>query len=177
MNNVARIIRTLVIHCAYTPPSMDIGAKEIHQWHTWPRKLGRYAEDGYMFEGRHYEHVDDLPEDVRNQEGNGWTSIGYHYVIRRNGDIENGRAPHVPGAHVAGHNAHSLGICMVGGKAEHGGDECNFTVQQWRALEKLVKRLMKLYGDKLAVKGHNDLNPNKACPTFNAFHWWSNYGK
>lgn len=45
----------------------------------------------------------------------GFRSIGYHYVIRRNGAIETGRALSRAGAHVQGHNAHSIGICMAGG--------------------------------------------------------------
>lgn len=176
MNTVVRILKTVIVHCSATPPSMDVGVKEIRQWHTWPRKLREAG--GYMFEGKHYEHVDDMPEEVRSQEGNGWTDVGYHFVIRRNGDVENGRDVMTPGAHVAGKNAHSIGVCLVGGTEERNvrKAECNFTVQQWRALEKLVKTLQHRYGP-LEVQGHNHYDSGKACPTFNAHHWWHAYGK
>ena len=46
----------------------------------------------------------------------GWKlGIGYHYVIRRNGEIEEGRPEWLTGAHCQHHNAHSIGICYEGG--------------------------------------------------------------
>src|SRR5690606_114532 len=45
----------------------------------------------------------------------GWSKIGYHFVIRRNGVIEKGRDISEVGAHVEGYNKNSIGICMVGG--------------------------------------------------------------
>jgi len=45
----------------------------------------------------------------------GWREIGYHYVIRRTGVIEEGDRHWTEyGAHVQGHNIDSLGVCMVG---------------------------------------------------------------
>ena len=32
----------------------------------------------------------------------GWTDVGYHYVIRRNGTVERGRHPAAIGSHVKG---------------------------------------------------------------------------
>lgn len=56
-------------------------------------------------------------EEIRkwHVEGNSWTDIGYHYVIRRDGTIEDGRPIERPGAHVKGHNSNSIGIAWVGG--------------------------------------------------------------
>jgi len=48
-------------------------------------------------------------------KGNGWRDIGYHFVVYRNGDVMPGRPIAQPGAHCAGHNAHSIGVCYVGG--------------------------------------------------------------
>ena len=46
----------------------------------------------------------------------GWKlGIGYHYVIRRNGEIEPGSPEYMVGAHCRNHNAHSIGICYEGG--------------------------------------------------------------
>lgn len=48
-------------------------------------------------------------------KGNGWKDIGYHFVIHLDGTIELGRPIAEVGAHCAGHNAESIGICYVGG--------------------------------------------------------------
>jgi N-acetyl-anhydromuramyl-L-alanine amidase AmpD len=101
-------------------------------------------------------------------EERGWKDIGYHYVIRRDGTVEKGRADNVPGAHVAGHNTGSLGICLVGGKLR-----VNFTHQQWAALEKLVRGLLFTHKE-AEIFGHNDLDKSKPCPMFNVKAWWYN---
>jgi N-acetyl-anhydromuramyl-L-alanine amidase AmpD len=136
----------IVIHCAATKPSMDIGAAEIRKWHTDP---------------------------PRN-----WDDIGYHYVIRRSGTIEKpmlevGRYLEIPGAHVANHNHESIGICLVGGMAEDGSPENNFTNDQMMVLHDLIKVCMIMYPD-AEVVGHCDLDPeNKAdCPGFDVRQWF-----
>lgn len=102
----------------------------------------------------------------------GWRDIGYHYVIRRDGIVEPGRAPDAIGSHVQGHNADSVGICMVGGiddKTWKPAD--NFTPAQWRSLRTLVERLTKAYPT-AKVLGHRDFpGVKKACPSFAAKVW------
>ena len=121
-------------------------------------------------------HCSDTPpgmdigvEEIRrwHVDENGWADIGYHHVIRRSGQIEPGRPVDKAGAHAAGHNATSIGICLVGGK--HGS---NFTRQQMRTLDDLVQSLTALYPD-AAVCGHNDLTSAKSCPQFNVRAWWN----
>lgn len=132
-------VRYIVIHCAATKPSMDIGAAEIDQWH-------------------------------RRQ---GWNEIGYHRVIRRDGRIEHGRPFTVPGAHVRGHNGHSVGICLVGGVKESDGKtpENNFTEEQFITLRVLVRQV-KLMFPKAEVVGHRNLDPKKACPSFDVVDYF-----
>lgn len=74
----------------------------------------------------------------------GWADIGYHYVIRRNGVLEVGRDESTVGAHAVGHNARSIGICLVGGIDEQGHAENNFTPAQFAALRRLLVRLAAL---------------------------------
>ncbi|MBQ0048079.1 MAG: N-acetylmuramoyl-L-alanine amidase [Prevotellaceae bacterium] len=50
----------------------------------------------------------------------GWSGIGYHFVIRLDGTVEPGRPIDKAGAHCSGHNANSLGICYIGGIAPDG---------------------------------------------------------
>lgn len=106
--------------------------------------------------------------DVRrwHVEGNGWSDIGYHYFIRRDGTVEKGRPDGRQGAHVAGHNAGTLGVCMAGG---FGGD-CNYTAAQWDAAAGLVRSLIVQHPD-AKVTGHRDLDSGKQCPCFDAEAW------
>jgi len=103
----------------------------------------------------------------------GWACIGYHYVIKRDGTIEQGRDEKVIGAHVENWNASSLGICMVGGvnaddvkKAEN-----NFTPEQFVSLKKLLIDLKVRY-PKAKIQGHKDFpKVAKACPSFDVAAW------
>ena len=103
--------------------------------------------------------------------GNGWHDIGYHGVIRRDGRLESGRNMAVPGAHCYGHNAASIGICLVGGLGEDGTTaEANFTPEQWESLARLVRDLTRKFPD-AGVHGHNEFAA-KACPCFAVGAWW-----
>lgn len=109
--------------------------------------------------------------------------IGYHFVIRRDGTIEEGRDVELMGAHVRGYNANSIGICMMGGKdvnPEWGNYvteqefveqelvwEFNYTFRQIVALTGLVGRLMEEWPDITDVCGHRDFpGVTKRCPGF-----------
>lgn len=131
-----RTIDRIIIHCAATPPSLDIGAAEIDQWHR----------------------------------EKGWDGIGYHYVIRRNGEVEPGRPVSRAGAHTKGHNATTIGVCLVGGVNGKGEAEANFTPAQWAALRAVVLTLHHAFG--AGVHGHREYAA-KACPSFDVGPWWS----
>lgn len=113
-----------------------------------------------------YANMDTTAADIdRWHKERGWEKIGYHYVIRRSGKVEPGRDLFQMGAHCYGHNEHSVGICLVGGKGEDGGPEDNFTPEQKAAARKLVRDL-KFDWPILSVVGHNHYNKAKACPCF-----------
>ena len=107
-----------------------------------------------------YIHVDE----------NGWSDVGYHYVIgngkshgqwaaARDGEIQIGRTTNWQGAQVRGFNKHAIGICLIG----------NFmvgypTIKQQEALVRLLAELCFMY--KLESKdifGHKDVG-NSDCP-------------
>jgi len=104
----------------------------------------------------------------------GWSGIGYHFVIRRNGVVEKGRDLERAGAHVAGFNSRSIGISLAGGVASNGQTPVdNFTDAQMEAARDLVLDLMANHGigvDK--VLGHKEViaqithGSPKACPVF-----------
>jgi hypothetical protein len=116
----------------------------------------------------------------------GWSDVGYHYVVMLDGKVELGRDVDIVGAHVAGHNSYSIGIAYVGGlenkplpynklKAKD-----TRTDQQKAALLSLLLELRKLYPN-ARISGHRDFSPDKngdgiispcewikACPSFDA---------
>ena len=96
---------------------------------------------------------------------NGWNDTGYHYFIRLDGTIEDGRPIEKAGAHTKGHNGDSIGICYAGGVAENGTPLDTRTPKQKNALRALVE-LIKESEPHATVHGHNEFS-NKACPSFN----------
>ncbi|MEZ9340270.1 N-acetylmuramoyl-L-alanine amidase [Vibrio splendidus] len=107
----------------------------------------------------------DVAEIRRWHKKKGWRDVGYHFVIRRSGDVELGRPLSQTGAHVKGHNKGNIGVCMVGGCNTELQPEDNFTLAQRKALFGLVAALQEqfLISDE-NVKGHKDWGVNKACP-------------
>src|SRR6056300_301886 len=98
----------------------------------------------------------------------GWSDIGYHYYITRDGKIHNGRDLSIVGAHVSGYNKNSIGICYEGGINEKGDPEDNRTDEQKKSLLKVVK-ILKFVFKNAVVQGHRDFpNVKKACPSFDA---------
>lgn len=103
----------------------------------------------------------------RWHKAQGWKSIGYHFVVRRDGTVETGRALEEIGAHCQSHNRHSVGICYEGGLDEDGKPADTRTPAQRLALRQLLEQLHELFPKALIV-GHHDLDPMKVCPCFDA---------
>lgn len=93
--------------------------------------------------------------------GNGWSDIGYHYVVRRNGEIEKGRPDRLPGAHARGANRDSIGVVWVGTN--------QIDPNQEKALLSLIHYLMGKYNVKIEnVLGHREaVKTDKTCPNLN----------
>ena len=156
-----RFIDKAIIHCADTYHNMDIGAADIRDWHMWPKDL----KDGKVkYRRRIYNSREELPSDVRFKRGRGWTDIGYHYVIRRDGTLELGRPLRIMGAHCAGENRTSNGICFAGGRAGKGAPADNFTQEQMDAGLKLLQEIKSQFPE-IEFYPHNAFS-NKACPVF-----------
>ncbi len=127
-----RKIERIIIHCSDTPSTMDIGVEEINEWHS--------KKPGYM------------------PSSNG-LYCGYHWIIRRNGELESGRLESDTGAHAVGYNHNSIGICLVG--------RGEYTTEQWENLYWLIAQKIYQYGvDTKQVIGHCEVNQNKSCPMF-----------
>lgn len=105
----------------------------------------------------------------------GWLRIGYHWVIRRNGNLEAGRDESQAGAHTIGFNNKSIGICIVGGirDTDSMAPEDNFTDEQWETLKDLLSRLQAIYPTAKII-GHRDVDKDRACPCFEVKDWVAN---
>lgn len=134
-----RELREIIVHCAATRPDWMQGAgvqRKTKEITDW--------------------HV----------KGNGWSDIGYHFVIDRDGATAKGRPLSRAGAHVKGRNANSIGICLIGGHGSTENDNFfdHFTKEQDAALRQLISSLVAEHGA-MAVYGHNQFAA-KACPAF-----------
>ena len=97
----------------------------------------------------------------------GFSDIGYHYVIYRDGSIHIGRDESIIGAHCTGHNTNSIGVCYIGGCAFDGKTPKDTrTIEQKQSLVKLLKELKTKY-PQASIHGHRDFS-SKACPSFDA---------
>ena len=100
--------------------------------------------------------------------GQGWAGCGYHFVIRKNGDIERGRPEWAIGSHAYGHNNHTLGIHLSGDfNAAYPTDK------QTEACAMLIAHLCETYNipiDRQHIVGHGELDPSVTtvgCPGVN----------
>lgn len=87
----------------------------------------------------------------------GFSGIGYHFLVRKDGTIERGRAENLVGAHAAGNNSNSIGICFEG----------NFEIEtmgeaQKNAGKELIAYLCNKYGIDVVIR-HKDV-ASTACP-------------
>ena len=139
-----RKIDTIITHCTATRPNWWSGKtsqEKVNEVRRW--------------------HVEDR----------GFSAIGYHYLIDRDGTVTEGRPLERTGAHAKGHNTGSVGIALFGG---HGGNvadhfEDNCTEDQDRALRELIDTLKADHPITKTI-GHNEV-ANKACPTFVVRDW------
>ena len=88
---------------------------------------------------------------------NGWSGIGYHYFIRKDGSIYRGRPDGAIGAHCQGSNTGSLGICFEGNYMKE-----TIPTAQYNAGIDLIKYLRGKYGN-LTIYGHKELLATE-CP-------------
>lgn len=115
-------------------------------------------------EGRSLDFESCREDHIRHR---GFRDIGYHFYITRDGCIHRGRPLEQIGAHCKGHNRHSVGICYEGGLDARGQPADTRTLEQRACLLALLRELKRVFPRALVV-GHRDLNPQKACPCFEA---------
>lgn len=140
-----RKIRKIIIHCSDSPWGDAI---TIDKWHK---------ERGFEKIGYHYVILNGYPSYAS------WKEKKYNQAL--DGVVENGRNLNEIGAHCAGHNSDSVGICLIGVD--------KFSERQFRSLKKLVVSLMEKF--KLTEKDvypHNYFENSKTCPNFDIKIIW-----
>lgn len=88
---------------------------------------------------------------------NGWTGIGYHFFINKQGKIYSGRPENVVGAHAGNNNLDSIGVCFEGNFEKE-----QMTNEQIKSGKELVSYLKGKYNI-IVVQKHKDVNAT-ACP-------------
>lgn len=139
-----RPIHEIIIHCTDTWPdwwatrATSIKVAEVRRWHMTPPPAGR-----------------------------GWSDIGYHFLIDRDGTLAFGRPLQRVGSHVMGHNTGTIGISLFGGHGSSADDRFadHFTPAQRAELRALIADLRRQYPAITKLSGHNDYAA-KACPGF-----------
>lgn len=144
-------IDSIIVHCSATREGLDIKASDLDKWH----------------------------------KERGFKMIGYNYVIDIDGTIEEGRPLTMDGAHCntkgfsdSPYNKHSIGICYIGGLDKDGNAKDTRTIEQKKAMVKLIYSLVMKYPI-VEILGHRDTSPDlngdgkitpnehiKSCPCF-----------
>lgn len=91
---------------------------------------------------------------------NGWSGIGYHFFVRKDGTIYRGRPENAIGAHVSGANTNTLGICAEGSYMTE-----TMPIAQLNAIKELIRYLDGKYGE-LPIYGHREVGSSN-CPGVN----------
>lgn len=91
-------------------------------------------------------------------KSNGWSGIGYHFFVRKDGSIYRGRPIDKMGSHVLHRNHESIGICAEGAYSrEYMPDK------QKRAIAELLDYLKANYYPNAQIVGHREIGSSD-CP-------------
>jgi len=178
-------LKFLCIHCSDTPPSMEVTADLLHQWHLGPLDLDG---GGVRYLGHNYKSRKDLPGDiiggvkVADLRGRGWSRLGYSVMIHRDGRREiitpyNGDDVITSDEMtwgVAGINSIARHVVLVGGKGPLSGFLNHFTEEQDIDLFAFCK-LTILHHPDIIIAGHNQF-ADKSCPGFSVYDWLMDKG-
>tara|TARA_R110000824_G_scaffold381519_1_gene574302 strand:+ start:1366 stop:1770 length:405 start_codon:yes stop_codon:yes gene_type:complete len=93
---------------------------------------------------------------------------GYHYVVRRDGQVDTGRPIDKMGAHISTKNNSTIHICYIGG-VEQDGKTPKDTLNdlQESAIKRLYISLCSVLNKHLNLSGHNEGSESEYCPSFN----------
>lgn len=138
-------LKYLVIHCTATPEGREVTSDQIRHWHTDPAPAGR-----------------------------GWKQVGYSDMVHLDGWLENlvpfdqdnlvDPSEITNGA--SGYNNLSHHLVYVGGCSANMAPKDTRNSAQKDVILTYIKHFIHRYPD-IVVCGHTQLDPGKACPSFN----------
>ena len=149
-------MKYLVLHCTATPEHRDVSAADIRHWHCDPPSKG----------------------------GRGWKQVGYTDLIHLDGTVErlvgNNEDAEVDLWEVtngaAGFNSVSRHVVYAGGLAKDGKTAKDTrTPAQLEAMTAYVRDFHRRF-PQIRIVGHRELNPKKACPSFDVQKWLLSIG-
>lgn len=129
-----------------------------HNW-DWTHSLSkRQATDTIVI---HHAAADNASPEAVHQwhKHNGWAGIGYHFLVRKDGSIHEGRPLWASGANVLNHNWHTIGVCCEGNYDVPGAV---MPKAQMDALHEVLRYLKGVYPN-AAIKFHRDFG-GSVCP-------------
>lgn len=91
-------------------------------------------------------------------KSNGWSGIGYHFFVRKDGSVYRGRPLDKLGAHVQGMNNCSLGICAEGAYSRE-----FMPYVQKKAIAELIDYLKRNFYPDAQIVGHREIGASD-CP-------------
>jgi hypothetical protein len=81
--------------------------------HTWNGTLAKRNSTKFII--LHHRAGNGTVESIHAQHlTQGWSGIGYHFYVRKDGTVYRGRPIDTIGAHCQGHNNYSVGVCFEG---------------------------------------------------------------
>lgn len=130
--------------------------KIIEQTYKWNGSLSKRASTKYIV--LHHRAANGDVQGIHNTHlKNGWTGIGYHFYVKKDGSVYRGRPIDTVGAHTTDYNSVSVGVCFEGNFENE-----TMTDTQIKAGKDLISYLKSLYPS-AEMKRHKDFN-STACP-------------
>ncbi|GAB3224087.1 hypothetical protein GCM10027447_12330 [Glycomyces halotolerans] len=127
---------------------------------TWSRRTGFVVHHSGASAGQSVREIQNY-----HMDSNGWRDIGYNFLVDSDGKIYEGRGWTGIGAHVAGHNTATIGVCVIGDYRS------TMPTQEARdAVARLYREANRRKGSTLSVFGHRDLG-STACPGGTLYGW------
>ena len=124
----ARAVERVFLHCSASDSPNHDDIEVMRRWHTDPKPQGR-----------------------------GWSDVGYHFFIKKDGEIQDGRPLERTPAAQAGNNTGSIAVCLHGLALE------NFTQAQYRSVIELCNQIRDAYDGMVTFHGHCEVSA-KSCP-------------
>ena len=140
---------------------------------NWKSGLSRRAKTNVIVLHHAAAHTCTAQQIDNWHKGNGWSGIGYHFFIRKDGSIYRGRPEWAVGAHASGRNSDTIGVCVEGNYEE----EKTMPQTQKNSVKEILRYLKGKY-PKAELKGHRDVGatgcPGKYYPMSEMVNYFNN---